>query len=459
MAKFKNGNLIIDEGKKATIGSLDITENSFDEVLIEAENYIDTNDDTNASNIDSNIHFRLGNSRFVTSDSTANSGEILLVDATSGEVTITVIPENHARVTIKKIDASANKVNITSASGLIEGEEIYSLEEQYNSIKISCDGIDWWVVGGGFSEKRFIFEIYINTPKTFSLPINSGGAGYNHNFKVKWGDGTSNKVTSYNDPNRNHSYTSTGTYTITMSGVCEYFAAPFFYSNAIDFRKILRVDDLGFNRLAFQGCSNINYTTSFGSLLSLTNASNLFNSCTSLLSIPDNIFYECPNITTFNSAFVNCVLTSIPDDLFRYNTQVSDFSGVFTSCSGITSIPDNLFRYNTAAIAFSVAFAQCVNVTSIPEDLFKYNISATLFNSVFTNCTGVTSLPGDIFLYNLLATSFESSFSYCNNMTGTGQTIIDNTSLPGHVTPTNTTGCFASCTSLSDYATLPVGWK
>jgi len=44
-------------------------------------------------------------------------------------------------------------------------------------------------------------------------------------------------------------------------------------------------------------------------------------------------------------------------------------------------------------------------------------------------------------------------------MTGNGQTLIDNTALPGHAVPVHTGDCFRDCTSLSDYATLPAGWK
>jgi len=433
MAKFKNGNLIIDEDKKATIGSLDITEDSFDEVLIEAENYIDTNDNTNASNIESNIHFRLGNSRFVTSDSTANSGEILLVDATSGEVTITVIPENHARVTIKKIDASANKVNITSASGLIEGEAIYSLEEQYNSIKISCDGTDWWIVGSGAKENQFIFQIYINTPKTFHIP-EFGGSSYNHDFTVDWGDGSpKSHVTGLNgDPNRDHFYDSIGTYNITMTGLCEWFGGNFFYANASDFRKILKVDNLGFKHIWFYNCNNLNSTVPFGKLSSLTSVVNLFNGCISLSLIPYNIFYKCPNIIHFSGIFSNTSIISIPEDLFKFNIAATHFNGAFSQCGGITTIPENLFRYNINAINFS---------------------------SVFSNNSAITSLPPNLFLYNIAAVNFEFAFSNCTNMTGSGLAIINNTALPGHTTPTATNDCFFNCTSLSDYATIPAAWK
>ena len=50
------------------------------------------------------------------------------------------------------------------------------------------------------------------------LPLRSD---YNYNFSVDWGDGSSNRITSYDDPDRTHVYRQAGDYKMTISGVLE----------------------------------------------------------------------------------------------------------------------------------------------------------------------------------------------------------------------------------------------
>jgi len=144
MAKFKNGNLIIGEGKKISIGDTDIVETSFEEVLNAAEDYADLGDSSTLSTANSNIQFRAGDVRTVVTDTTASSGEILLVDASSGNVTIYIQSIINSRITIKKIDDSINQVRVVPTYGLIEEFEKIVLIEQYAFIDIVCDGDNWW---------------------------------------------------------------------------------------------------------------------------------------------------------------------------------------------------------------------------------------------------------------------------------------------------------------------------
>ena len=84
-----------------------------------------------------------------TADYTATSTDgIILVDATSGVVTIT-LPAASARkeLHIKKIDASANAVTIGRAGAdTIEGSTSKSLAAQYNSYTIYSDGSTTWYI-------------------------------------------------------------------------------------------------------------------------------------------------------------------------------------------------------------------------------------------------------------------------------------------------------------------------
>lgn len=84
-----------------------------------------------------------------TADYTATSTDgTLLVDATSGTVTITLpAASSRKEFHIKKIDSSVNAVSVARAgSDTIEGNTSASLAAQYNSITLYSDGTSTWYI-------------------------------------------------------------------------------------------------------------------------------------------------------------------------------------------------------------------------------------------------------------------------------------------------------------------------
>ena len=76
--------------------------------------------------------------------------------------------------------------------------------------------------GGLISFRNDNLELVLTTVtsnKSVTIPHLNG---YNYNYTVKWGDGTaSSTVTTYNSANCTHVYTTAGTYTISIKGLCE----------------------------------------------------------------------------------------------------------------------------------------------------------------------------------------------------------------------------------------------
>ena len=368
------------------------------------------------------------------------------------------------------------------------------------------------IPGGAVSFNSGNFKFQITTTgngQSFTLPIAGGGATYKQNFVVNWGDGNKSNITAYNS-NAVHTYATAGTYTIEMNGICQWFCFANAGSKTLVKQLVSFAGDIGFKVLNFYGCTNLNTLVSFGTLRSLITATNLFNGCTSLTTIPSGIFAGCPAVTDFSYSFSACNnvgFTSLPADLFRYNTLVTNLSyafygsiyisslpsgligsvadvntsaifqscpltsidpdvfryftgavtglaGIFGSQSGLTSIPTGLFQYNTLATSFSATFSNCSTLATIPTGLFDHNTLVTTFDHTFVSCR-ITAIPADLFKYNTAVTSFNSTFNQCQQLT----------TIPAHLFDNNTQvttfyGIFQSCfymnipTDLFKYNTL-----
>ena len=83
----------------------------------------------------------------VSANYTAADGEIVLVDASGGAVTITLpSPSSGARVRVKKTDASANTVTVSpSATETIDGASSHSISKQYETYEYVSDGTNWFI--------------------------------------------------------------------------------------------------------------------------------------------------------------------------------------------------------------------------------------------------------------------------------------------------------------------------
>jgi hypothetical protein len=270
------------------------------------------------------------------------------------------------------------------------------------------------------------------TARTITLPLVTG---YNYNCIVDWGDGTKSTVTAFDDVNRIHTYSKAGVFTVEITGTCEGWS----FNDTGDKLKITNIKYWGhstkFNGFkylisGFYGCSNLKSLGKGIILASGNGCSNFqytFRSCTSLTSIPVDLFRYNVNVSEsgFVYTFYGCTkLTSIPVDLFRYNVNVSisGFYGTFYNCTKLTSIPVDLFRYNVnvSISGFRNTFYGCTSLTSIPVDLFRYNVNVSTsgFHHTFRSCTSLTSIPVDLFRYNVNVSTygFYGTFQGCTKL-------------------------------------------
>jgi len=161
---------------------------------------------------------------------------------------------------------------------------------------------------GNSSTTRFMFTIDTtqsgSANDTFVFPIHSGVT----NINIEWGDGTDNDILAFNDPLLSHTYTSSGTYQISVTGQFEGVN----FNNIGDKSKLISIDQWGDNNWktflgAFSGCENM----------------------TGEWTIPPNI----SSVTTMASAFEDC-------GSFNHNLgdwDVSSVTSFFTAFSGCHS--------------------------------------------------------------------------------------------------------------------------
>lgn len=178
-----------------------------------------------------------------------------------------------------------------------------------------------WRVGNGS---------YGDGDNTVTLPLRSG---YKYDFTVDWGDGASAQVTSHDDIDINHTYSTPGDYTITITGLVEAFT----FNNTGDKGKIISIPELGtvgWNSFAsaFVGCSNLT-TVSGGETSNVTSMRSMFTGANALTVNSDN--WNTSNVTDMRAMFSST--TNVTVDTSNWDTsRVTDMSFMFFNADSVT---------------------------------------------------------------------------------------------------------------------------
>ena len=205
--------------------------------------------------------------------------------------------------------------------------------------------------------------------------------------------------------------------------------------------------DLNSLKEIFGGCTSLQSIPEnlFARNPEVTNFYGAFAACTSLQSIPESLFTHNPDVTNFSGSFSGCTsLQSIPESLFTHNPDVTDFYGAFTACTSLQSIPENLFTHNTKITNFSGSFAGCTSLQSIPKNLFARNPEVTDFTNAFGGCTSLQSIPESMFTHNTKVTNFSYAFNRCTALQSIPESLFTH-----NTKVTNFSEAFNSCAALT----------
>jgi len=195
--------------------------------------------------------------------------------------------------------------------------------------------------------------------KKIRLPLHSGGS---YNFTVDWGDGTSDTITAYNQPAVTHTYATSGTYEIKISGTIVGWR----FNNTGDRNKILDIKEFGPLRLGnlgsyFYGANNLKITaTDVLDTTGTTNMSYAFAFASSLNTVPSMDSWDMSNVTNMSSMFYFAQAFNQP--IGNWNTgNVTNMHGMFLSAQVFNQPIGNWNTSNVTNMAGMLSFAQAFN--------------------------------------------------------------------------------------------------
>ena len=292
---------------------------------------------------------------------------------------------------------------------------------------------------GGGEPAPFVFTVSVTSNQIFTLPLVNFGS-FTTNIEVDWGDTSTSFITSPTDPDRIHTYTNAGVYTVKIFGSMPGFKVNNNSAIRLAITGIVDFGRVGIRTIDFFGCSNITSIPTDAVMKS----SNLGN----------GIGYRgLNNVISFTSFMRGTGITTIPSDIFNYSTSATAFSDIF-SFTSITQIPTGLFNNSVNATTFASAFNACTLLNLYPADLFNNSPNVINFSSTFRNCLALTVTQE--FTANQSVTTFDNVY----NMSTTSNALDGNAPTLWSRSPTPSgTDAFNNCTGLDNFASIPLNFK
>lgn len=236
-----------------------------------------------------------------------------------------------------------------------------------------------------------------------TLPLTVYGT---YNFIVKWGDGSQNIITSYNQPEATHTYASPGVYNLNITGLIDGWAL-YNSSNAHlgDANKLLVISQWGDLQLGntgynFDYAKNLKITAvDAPNLTGTTNLANTFSYCSNLGNSGNFNKWNVSTITNMRMIFFDA--SDFNQSISSWNvSHVTDMSYMFY---GTSTFNQPLSNWNVSQVttmesmfAGASAFNQSLNNWNVSQvtDMFSMFYSASAFNQPIGswNTSSVTTM-------------------------------------------------------------------
>ena len=289
--------------------------------------------------------------------------------------------------------------------------------------------------------------------QTVTLPTAPSGL---YNYHVDWGDGSSDDITTWNDANRIHAYASATTrYTITISGqftVFDMTVVGVMTYDTLYYRTVENIGNTGFTILNFSDCSNLtDFTAGDSDTSSLEIIDWLFSACYNLANLDMSGMDFSSVVSADSCAAVVGYSTSLVIDSWPLDMSSCQF--FYQAFFGSRLSPTVFAGLDVSSGEDFEAFVFGSEITSL--DFSSWNCpNATSFIDFARNVTGLTTVTFGSFVIPD-SSDVSTMFQDCPALTSAMPSGL----FWGNATLINHTRCFYGSTLISNYASIPSGWK
>ena len=165
---------------------------------------------------------------------------------------------------------------------------------------------------------------------------------------------------------------------------------------SIDDISILNTTEIISLKRMFYGCKNLKSLPDISkwTTMNVNDMSNMFGGCSSLISLPDISNWNTENVTSMKSIFHGCKnLKSLPDISKWTTMNVNDMSNMFGGCSSLISLPD-ISEWNVSNVTdMENMFLGCKSLKSMPDISKWETYYLENVKNMFEGCSSLTALP------------------------------------------------------------------
>jgi surface protein len=183
-----------------------------------------------------------------------------------------------------------------------------------------------------------------STSTQFKLPLTTSTG---LNAVVDWGDSTTDTITVFNAAEVTHTYASSGTYTISITGTLPGFR----FVNAGDKLKIINISSWGVLDIttdsAFRGCTNLTCSATDAPTITSTSLLSTFRACTNFNGNVGN--WDVSAVTNMISMFVDATAFNNGGSSSIGNWNTSSVTNM-SSMLSFTGFNQNIGSWNTSLV-------------------------------------------------------------------------------------------------------------